>query len=128
MKNIARLLVAVIASTSSFVLAVYLSVLFLGGLPEENLYPLLKVSTAVALFASVLMFLPVYRLVKMKGWSSPYPYVVPGALVPALLVVVMRPFGSDQLRWIPLEAGLVAIFGGLAALAFWITAPRRKSA
>ena len=119
---------AVIASTLSFVLAVYLLVWSLGGLPKENLDPLLKVSTALALIASVLMFLPMHRLASRKDWSSPIPYVLPGAIVPALLVLLMRPFGSDQVRWIALEVGLVAILGGLAALTFWITAPRRKSA
>lgn len=123
MKNGARVFLAIVASTVSFLLAVYLLVQSFGGLPEEDLYPLLKVSAAVALIATILIHLPLHLVARAKGISNPLLYVLPGSIIPSVLVVVTRPFGSAQFKWIPLEAGLVAVLGAIVAITFWFVAP-----
>ena len=127
LKSGARVILAIVASTVSFVFAVYLLVQGFGSLPEDDLNSLLKVSAAVALIGTILIHLPLYFVARTKGISHPLLYVLPGAIIPSLLVAITRPFGSSQIRWIPLEAGLVAILGAVAAIAFWFVAPRGSS-
>ncbi len=126
MKTIARLLLSVIASTVVFVLAVYVFVLSLGGLPKENFHSLLQVSAAVGLIGAVFVFLPIGLISMAKGLSSPLLYLLPGALIPVLLVMYFRPFGHDDFLGMTLQTGLVAVFGGIAAFTFWLLAPRKN--
>jgi hypothetical protein len=113
-----RLVLAVVVSTLSIVPTYFMLVVLDGDFNNDFLLPVLLM-TPIFVFEGVFFVgLPVHFFLVWKNWLRPVHYVVPGFLIPTLIVAVSHPFGEDGVLWISWQAILMGATGAIVALIF----------
>ena len=119
-----RLLLAVVVSSIS-ILPLYFALLALSGdLEHRLLVPMLLAALAVAAVAMCSIALPVHFLLTRLGKSSVGYYTLAGFFLPALITLMINPFGTEVVSWIKWQAVAMGLMGASVAAIFWWIAGR----
>jgi hypothetical protein len=122
------LLAAVVASTLSGLAATLLLLAISGDLGNPLLTVYLLFAAVYALASVVIIGLPTHLVLKRCRKIALWPYLVPGSVVPAVVVVMMlHPFGEDGAFGIAMQAALMAVIGCVVASTFWAVAVRMRA-
>ena len=125
LSTVSLVLSAVLASTLAAILTTWLILILIDFPIDGGYFGQLMLTGAMALVFAGLVFVPIYLFCKHAGRSPKASCLLSGALLPAIWIFAMRPFGDEALPWLALEAAAFSIVGVAAAVTFVFVANRR---
>ena len=118
MNKYVRLVLAVIVSTLSIVPMYFMLVVLDRDFNNDYLLRVLLMAPLFVLEGVLFVGLPVHFFLVWKNWLRPVQYLIPGFVIPALVVAISHPFGEDGALWIFWQTILMGATGAIGALIF----------